>query len=111
MQGNKDGLMWPKKPASNGEHGIRRVQGPGTSSDLFRGGHAEPTGSAHGGRHGSHRPRGCRTAVVGHVCAYEMAGRQRRTETELTGEDGGRNDAGQLPGILSWCSGVGPTDT
>lgn len=79
-------------------------------ANLFRC-HRKATGSTNGGRHGSRGPRrGC-TAVVGHVGPDEVTSGESSAQTKLTGEDGSRDNTGQLAGVLTRGSRVGAPDT
>jgi hypothetical protein len=48
---------------------------------------------------------------VGHVGLDKVASGKRSAQAELTGQDGGRDDAGQLASVLTRGGGVRTTDT
>ena len=55
-------------------------------------------------------PCRCDAAVVCHVCADQVPGSEGRAETELSRENGGRDDPGEHSCIVSWRRGVRAAD-
>ena len=87
---------------------------PGRGGSCHRrllGGHGEAAGSTDSRGHRRRGPGGRCAAVVRHVGLDKVTGREGSAQAELTGENGGGNDTGELASVLTGGSGVSSTDS